>query len=709
MATTNVKKTDNGTHDKDCDFLSAKLQDIELFVRNLERKVTGSTSQAQDIKEVIQNIYDYLDNIISLSPGTVYWLDRDNVYLGCNNEHLADVGLKSREDIIGKTNFDLPWAASADNLNHINNVVMSTGQPIIAEESGIIASGACKIVLTKKAPLYGKSGEITGIIGLSIDITERKKAEEELLIAKERAEAANQAKTEFLENMRHDIRTPLSGIIGFASLLKDVPSLPKAHEYADNLVASSNALLNFLNEVLEAIKVASGELPILKKKFDLKAKFSDVLKLNQAKAAQKKLEFFLDFSKKVPQYVVGDPTRLQRIFLELVNNALNFTHEGNVKASVNLAKENGQDIVIKLVIEDTGIGIPKDKQEEIFTRFKRLTPSFQGIYKGAGLGLTIVKQFIDDLHGEIYIESEPEKGSTFTCLIPLQKALLQDDSGVKEEGAVLPQQISTLPTKKAIQTKSKSNNKSNVLLVEDDDFVADITKTILESLDCNVDIACTGEAAIKQACSGNYDILFMDIGLPDIDGYEVTRRIHQCEAGREHLTPIIALSAHSGIDNAKKCISVGMSAVLTKPLMSDKALDILGAFIPSRAQAEKPIEQKNSSQTKNQIINLALVKKEYDNKMIQTIFEIALKDLPGNKKQFIFAYDQKNWKSLQSLTHKIRGTAAYCRAECLQEACGKLDNYLQEKQDPKTITELYNKTLEEIEKFGKYLKSFKKS
>src|SRR5262249_47226212 len=159
----------------------------------------------------------------------------------------------------------------------------------------------------------------------------RKQTEVALLEALEKAEAANRAKTEFLENMRHDIRTPLTGIMGFATIIRDEVNDPKIKEYADNLTASSQALLDLLNEILEAVKLNSGEVPLVKKKFDLKKRLSDVIKLNQAKAHQKRIDLVFDYDEKIPPYVIGDPTRLHRLALELIVNALNFTQKGTVK------------------------------------------------------------------------------------------------------------------------------------------------------------------------------------------------------------------------------------------------------------------------------------------------------------------------------------------------------------------------------------------
>jgi len=374
------------------------------------------------------------DYIILHTTGNLYWKNLNKNYLGCNLEFSELIRLKSPQEIIGKSDRDL----FLDNLGvdlieklEATDEYVLQGATQLVEETGVDKNGALAYYLTKKIPLKDSNNNIIGLIGSSLDITERKKMEEEIQVAKEKAEAASQAKTEFLANMRHDIRTPLSGIVGFSEILKSEVSDPRIKEYADNLIASSHALLGLMDEVLEAIKVSSGEIPLLKKKFSLADTLTSITQLYAAKAAEKKLDLSLSLDANLPQFVIGDKIRFHRIALELVGNALNFTAAGHVIIRAELAKQESQSLAIRLTVSDTGMGIPKNKQQDIYVQFKRLTPSYQGIYKGAGLGLSIVKQFIDELGGEIYVDSDSGKGTMFTCLIPMQMPILDDASGVE--------------------------------------------------------------------------------------------------------------------------------------------------------------------------------------------------------------------------------------------------------------------------------------
>jgi PAS domain S-box-containing protein len=283
--------------------------------------------------------------------------------------------------------------------------------------------GEVRWIIDRGFPIYSSDGKCCGVTGVAVDIT-KDKLIEILHKEKEKAEAADKIKTAFLENMRHDIRTPLAGITGFAETIKDETTEPKIKEYAANLVTSSNALSSLLDSVLEATNVGSGEIPLLKKKFSLQEELDGVIQLNQAKAHQKNLELLFDYDPAIPKHLIGDPTRLHRIALELVTNALNFTEKGHVRLSAQLAKGNKEDAIVKIVVEDTGIGIEPAKQQELYVRFKRFAPSYEGISKGFGLGLYVTKQFIDDLLGELYVESQVGVGSKFTAIIKLKKPLL---------------------------------------------------------------------------------------------------------------------------------------------------------------------------------------------------------------------------------------------------------------------------------------------
>lgn len=392
---------------------------LKMTKKNTRRPFVDETQ-----KDSAQKVKNYLENIIALIPEHVYWKDKNGIYLGCNDQQAKALGLSSRKEIIGKTDFDLSWKDQAKEIIANDQEVMKTGIPKIAEEFGKLADGSWIVAITHKVPLKNENNENIGILGISINITERKKMEEELKKAKEQAEIANNVKTEFLENMRHDIRTPFSGVLGIASYLEEIEDDPQKKELLGDVMQSSKALLDYCNNILDFSNIESG-LPITNKKFSIKNLIDNLIKMETSAAKNKQLTLTSKIALGVPDMIIGDEFRVYRILINLVSNAVKFTSKGLVTVMINIAEKKKRTIILQIIVEDTGIGIPRDKQGFIYEKFSRLHPSSQGRYLGSGLGLRIVKEFIDDLEGEIEVQSELGKGTTFVCTIPFKLPLIR--------------------------------------------------------------------------------------------------------------------------------------------------------------------------------------------------------------------------------------------------------------------------------------------
>ena len=646
---------------------------------------------------------DYFDYLLTLTPSSVYWKDLNGVYLGCNLSMLEMVGLSSIREIIGKTDYDLPWKESAGTLQKNDQEVIKSGTLQSFEETGKLSNGNTITVICNKMPLVNKSGEIIGSIGSSIDISRLKKTEIDLKKAKEAAEAASHAKTEFLENMRHDIRTPMSGIVGCARIIQSKPNDPETvSEYAEDLVQSSESLLNFLNRILEGIKVATGEMPLLKRKFNFKKNIQDIIDLNKSLAAKKNLSLTLEVDEEVPPYLIGDPVRFQRIILELVTNALRFTQQGSIDVEVKLKKRKTQQDVIEIKVRDTGMGISKDKQEAIFTRFTRLTPAHQGIYKGLGLGLSIVKQLVDDLGGEIYVDSQLKQGTTFTCLLPFQEPLVMDDVGV--EDLPVPNEIKfykntsdMLATAKRVANQKISINQRKILLVEDDKLAAKIAESILTELNCVIDIAPNAKTALRLVQEKDYQLILMDIGLPDMDGIALTHRIRLQQWQRTDTTPIIGLTAHIDVENRQRCLDAGMNTVMLKPFRKEMAVELLKTFVP-----DTDINQVSSSTERRPIsgavLDIDAMKAILKNdELIKDCIHLMIIGLKKELVELPRLHQSANWQAIREIAHRRQGGASYCGAKRLEQACKQLDDYIREHGPKEQTNALYRELIQEME------------
>ena len=349
-------------------------------------------------------------------------------------------------------------------------------------------------------------------------------------------------------------------------------------------------LLNLLNEVIEFSRCESGDLPVQIIKFDLPAVIKKIVALLKPSAQEKKLKFKISLDQHLPHYVMSDAIRLQRILLNLLSNAIKFTHQGSIHFSVRLIKHQEQRAVVEFRIQDTGLGIPEDHHSLIFTRFCRLHPACEGQYSGTGLGLTVVKRFVEDLKGEIHLKSTEGRGSTFSCLIPLRIPLLV---GAEYNHPItslkLSENLSLKTTVVSVKTEPSPLKQTplSILIVEDHLMVQQVIKNLLKSFGVEVDTANNGAQALEKIQNHDYSLITMDLGLPDQDGFEVTTKIHQWQRAHERpLSLVVALSAHLGKAERRRCSEVGMIGAYEKPLNRETAAELL-KLVKNHSNTEK--------------------------------------------------------------------------------------------------------------------------
>lgn len=401
--------------------LSDKKQNLSLYC--LEKYFVFIIEQHAD-----ENIeQDYLRNVIHYSPGYIYLKDTNFHYIMCNVNFAKAAGLKSPADICGKTDFELPWAKTEAKIFRQGDIEALSGvMKINFEERQKQADGSTKNVLANKVPLRDARGKIIGVLGNYLDITDRIKMEKKLRTAKKAAEVASEAKSEFLRNMEHQLRTPFAGIYSMVELLASMEKDSDKKQMLELTYKSAKEFYDLLNNIIEFSRFQVDKNVILDKKINLRKIIEKAIAMEQAAAAVKKLEIILKYPKTVPDIFISDGARIERIILNLLSNAVKFTDEGHIEIKTKLAhKEDNRKFIIQIIVSDTGIGIAEDKQQLIYEKFYREYPANQNKYGGAGLGLHMVKQLIEDLSGEIEVVSEKGEGSVFTCTLPLKRPLVE--------------------------------------------------------------------------------------------------------------------------------------------------------------------------------------------------------------------------------------------------------------------------------------------
>lgn len=501
----------------------------------------------------------FLEKIIDNLPHFIFWKDTNSKFLGCNKKFSKSVRLNSPDEIVDKTDFDMPWSAE-QSLEYIKDdkIIINSGlAKLDYEETQRQLDGTEKIMLVSKVPVYD-GNKILGILGVYTDITKRKQMEANLIEAKEQAEQSNKAKSEFLAIVSHELRTPLNGIMGAAQLLEQSNLSDEQKKLVEITYSSGENLIALIDDILNFSKISEGQLTIEERSFDLPALLDEITQNMRFQAELKKLKFIIEDNSNNKLQVLSDSLRLQEILMNLLSNAIKYTEKGFVKLKINYEKISTTNLNLHVSVEDSGIGIPTDKLNIIFERFQQIESSYARKFGGVGLGLAITKQLIERMGGSINVESELGKGSRFWFVLPLKLAKVS----IKEK------QQSNHKKKEVIP-----NINSELLIVEDNPINQTIAKMMLNELKYSVDIAEDGPTALQKFSEKNYHLIFMDISLPIMDGITVIKKIRELSRGKK--IPIVAMTAHAMEEDQRRFLQAGANDVITKPLIKDDLQKII--------------------------------------------------------------------------------------------------------------------------------------
>lgn len=614
--------------------------------------------------------HGFISDLINQIPAAIFWKDVNSIFLGCNQFFASLASLPSPKDIIGKTDFELPWGKEQSNIYRLDDQqVMQSRQPKLnIEESQTLADGSELVLLTNKIPLFSNDGKIIGVLGIYHDITERKKMEISL-------ERANQIKTEFIANMSHDIRTPLSGIVGMSNMLEEVVKHSDEKQYAQWINESAKQLLALLNSVLEVVSADHlQENDLCISSFDLRQCFHDIISLETPTTQLKGLSFILDIDEKIPSYVITDRPKLHRILLNLVGNAIKFTSTGFITLRVKLLDMQENKIKLIFSVTDTGIGIPDEFQDKVFDRFYRVNPSYQGNYTGNGVGLHIVQKYVRLLGGDIRLSSQQGQGTTFSFALTLplgKEEELEPSNNIVEELVVT-------------SFKTNINHNVRVLIVEDNKIALRIAETRLKQAGCIPFTAESGEEALKVLKIEDFDLLLTDIGLPGISGIELTKFIRDSEKNSKRKPlPIIGLTAHASVLTTEECLNIGMNKVIIKPISIELVENILTEFITEPVKSISSLG-KDLPSTKADLFNLeqfplldkqTAIENTGSEEMLRELLVMLIESFPTEETAFKTAYQENNWGKIDSLAHKMKAGVLYCGTLKLLYACQYLERY----------------------------------
>ena len=509
-----------------------------------------------------------LEHLTSMLPDIIfYWKDENSIYQGCNEAMVKAAGFKTSANIVGKTDYEL-WPEKADQLRENDLEVMRTGVKLSKEEEVIFKDGSKAYYRAIKLPWRNTKGEIMGIIGNSTDITDLKRTQYELEQAKIKAENALKVKSDFLAVMSHELRTPLTAILGMVEELIATQELKNnlkpSQDILGNIQSASNHLLGIINNILDFSKLNEDKFSLACNPFNLRDTLQQVFNILKAKALEKNIFLKLNFDSKIPHYFFGDAQALMHTLINLINNAIKFTDTGGVTVSLSAKNISPDEAEILIEIIDTGIGIPEDKIPHIFNRFEQIGYAQTTNQTGTGLGLSVSQKLIELMGSKILVESEVNKGSKFSILLKLKQdhAKLASNLNLLHDEAIVP-----------LQKQYK------LLLVEDDALIQRVHQQKFSTYGFDVELAGTGKEALRLCKKKKFDIIFMDIRLPDIIGPIIINKIRNLNSSNATI-PIIGLSAYADEENQNQAIDSGANLAIAKPVKNKLLNELFAKIFP---------------------------------------------------------------------------------------------------------------------------------
>ena len=681
-----------------------------LLLARITIKALRDKVLARNEAEATRNL---LTGFIDHSGSPIYVKDLDGRYLLANSK-FAEGFSTPLDGLTGKRTEDI--TSDPDLLamsRQTDQAVIRSGKAMDLDAYTIPRStGEPRTYISTKFPLFDAAGKVHAIGGVAIDITERVNREAELSEAKLQAETARAAQQVFLANMSHEMRTPLNGIVGLVNLLQLTPLSDEQADFLASLQIVSNSLLVLINDILDISKIQAGKLNIESIVFPPGELFSNINRSFRYEAERKGLQFILQASPAVPEYLVGDPTRLNQILINLIGNAIKFTSKGFIKLNVNVEYTTSETVKVIFVVQDTGIGISPEHQKMIFDNFSQASQDTARKFGGSGLGLTICKELINIQQGEIAVSSKLNEGTTFWFYIPYQ---------VGEEQQILPGDLTPDG-----EPDPGSLPALRCLIVEDNLINQKVVFHTLEKAGIISDIAGNGLEAIKKIkADGNYDFVIMDIQMPEMDGYETTRVIRS-ELNLKDL-PIIAMTASALKGEKERCQAVGMNDYVPKPFTMDELFTKIrrytspawkerliwpgsprnadGAITGAISNADGTITATDGAintadgaitkaAAKEQLFDLSHLRQMGDDRFFLDILNMFLHTVPDNLSEIQRLIGQADWDSVAQRAHKLKSSVGIMQMHSILQHISTIEQHAKERNKTEILPEIIEKCLE---------------
>ena len=606
-------------------------QDIQKR-KTAEQNLLTAKQSIEESKRLHQAL---LDNI----PSAIFIKNISGRFLLVNKQYEKIFNLDG-EQIINKTDHDIFPKEIADQ-NRVDELKVIASKKVFLKEHTIPSQESTNNYITHVFPVFDNEGNVYAVASISTDITERKNSEKALLKAKEIAEQSVIAKERFLANMSHEIRTPMNAVIGFGDILIKTKLDTDQQQYVQSIITSGENLMTIINDILDYSKIEAGMMTIEQTTFSIRSIFSSLTTLLEQKARKKNISFLFQTDSNIPEIIIGDPTRLNQIIINLVGNAIKFTETGGIEISTRIVNEENDIIRVEFRVKDSGIGIPENKLNDIFERFNQVSTETTRKFGGTGLGLSIVENLVKLQGGTISASSELGKGSVFTFVIPYKKATKNEIDQFNAE-------------KK--QSDVVNLGKLKVLLVEDNKINQQLASLVLLNFGFETELADNGKIAVEKLKTNKFDLVLMDMQMPEMDGYEASQIIR---TELKNNIPIIAMTAHAMANEKEKCLGFGMNDYIAKPFKADHLYHIISKLFEKNIS--KKIASTNISKeinTNTGVIDLTYLIEmlEGNKKFIKEVIELFIKNIPPDLILLEEAIKKQNFIAIKDIAHKLRSS-----------------------------------------------------
>ena len=600
--------------------------DREAVFKDLEKEIEEKSFSEQQAR----HLSTLLRSIIDASPDLIYYRNEEGRFAGCNRIAEMLTG-KSEAELVGLTLHDVFEEELARQIVASDHEVLETNASMTEELWLRFADGKRRYFEMKRVPFFDNEGTRLGLLAFGRDMTERKQAENA-------AAKASTDKTRFIATISHELRTPLNGIVGLSRMLRDTDLSEEQFNWVSTIYASAITLGNIFNDIIDLDKLDRDKLELSLKTVSLRDFTQELSSIIRLLAADKSLELVTDIQEPLPQLVEVDGTRLRQILWNILFNAVKFTQRGNVKLSVSATPAKDNMTVVTYVVEDTGVGIPDSEIEKIFAMYYQVDHPDHQSATGTGIGLAICKQMVDLMNGDIRVTSEVGKGTRFEIELPLQ--------------------ISNRP----MQVSKLLVTDLNILLVEDIELNVMVAKALLEKLGQTVDVAMTGQEAIDKARENHYDLILLDIQLPDMTGFDVANTLRDEDLVMG--TPMVALTANV-IKKREEYLQNGMDDVIAKPIKKSRVIEVFNSLFaepaaPLHTEVENKPKKTDNSKALSNILDIELLQMLVDTigeDMVRASVKVFQDKMPEYMEilQLSLSADEKS--EVCSQAHKIKGAA----------------------------------------------------